>query len=69
MWMANDGNYREMRYFTPWTRRGETDEHELPRMVEEITKQRLVPFGDAVVATKDSVIGVELCEELFTPNR
>ncbi|CAD6588874.1 MAG: glutamine-dependent NAD(+) synthetase [Tremellales sp. Tagirdzhanova-0007] len=27
----------------------------------------LVPFGDAVVATEDTVIGVELCEELFTP--
>lgn len=26
-----------------------------------------VPFGDAVVATEDTVIGVELCEELFTP--
>lgn len=27
----------------------------------------MVPFGDAVVATEDTVIGVELCEELFTP--
>ena len=29
--------------------------------------QTTVPFGDAVVATEDTVIGVELCEELFTP--
>ena len=30
-------------------------------------RQTLVPFGDAVVSTDDTVIGVELCEELFTP--
>lgn len=68
MWMANDGNYRELRYFTPWTRRGEFDDFVLPRMVSDVTGQRTVPFGDAVVATRDTVIGVELCEELFTPN-
>lgn len=68
MWMANDGNYRELRYFTPWTRRGQTDDHVLPRMVQQLSGQETVPFGDAVVATTDSVIGVELCEELFTPN-
>ena len=28
-----------------------------------------VPFGDAVVSTQDTCIGVELCEELFTPAR
>jgi len=26
-----------------------------------------VPFGDAVIETNDSAVGVELCEELFTP--
>lgn len=29
--------------------------------------QSTVPFGDAVVATLDTCIGVEMCEELFTP--
>lgn len=28
-----------------------------------------VPFGDCVVSTQDTCIGVELCEELFTPAR
>jgi NAD+ synthase (glutamine-hydrolysing) len=28
-----------------------------------------VPFGDCVVSTVDTCIGVELCEELFTPER
>lgn len=67
MWLANDGNYRELRYFTPWTRPRETDEFYLPRTIKEITGQVTVPFGDAVIATHDTCIGVELCEELFTP--
>jgi NAD+ synthase (glutamine-hydrolysing) len=69
LWMANDGNYRELRYFTPWARRGEFDNFSLPRMVWELNGQVSVPFGDAVVATRDTVVGVELCEELFTPDR
>lgn len=68
MWLANDGNYRELRYFSPWTRRGQWDEFSLPRMVREVSGQEFVPFGDAVISTKDTVIGIELCEELFTPN-
>ncbi|CBQ73960.1 probable QNS1-Glutamine-dependent NAD Synthetase [Sporisorium reilianum SRZ2] len=68
MWLANDGNYREMRYFTPWTRTNHTDTFTLPRIVSAITGQHEVPFGDAVVKTRDTVLGVELCEELFTPN-
>ena len=28
-----------------------------------------VPFGDAVISTLDTCIGVELCEELFAPAR
>lgn len=68
MWLANDGNYREMRYFTPWTRTNHTDSFTLPRIAATVTGQDEVPFGDAVVKTRDTVLGVELCEELFTPN-
>ncbi|ORX33566.1 hypothetical protein BD324DRAFT_639339 [Kockovaella imperatae] len=67
MWMANDGNYRELRFFTPWSKHRQVEQHPLPAMVRAITGQTTVPFGDAVVATEDTVIGVELCEELFTP--
>ncbi|KAL5633160.1 hypothetical protein ACGC1H_003600 [Rhizoctonia solani] len=67
MWLANDGNYRELRYFTPWQKHRQTEEHYLPRMIQAITGQVKVPFGDAVVSTMDTCIGVELCEELFTP--
>lgn len=31
--------------------------------------QLKVPFGDAVISTIDTCVGVELCEELFTPAR
>lgn len=67
MWLANDGNYREMRYFTAWAKHRQTEEHYLPRIVQQVTGQIKVPFGDAVVSTVDTCIGVELCEELFTP--
>ncbi|CAE6350078.1 unnamed protein product [Rhizoctonia solani] len=69
MWLANDGNYRELRYFTPWQKHRQTEEHYLPRMIGAITGQVKVPFGDAVISTMDTCIGVELCEELFTPAR
>ncbi|OBZ66727.1 Glutamine-dependent NAD(+) synthetase [Grifola frondosa] len=69
MWMANDGNYREMRWFTPWMKHRQVEEHFLPRIVHAVNGQTKVPFGDAVISTIDTCIGVELCEELFTPSR
>jgi len=84
MWLANDGNYRELRYFTPWMKHRQWEEHYLPRIVQAVTKQVAhyhsiisvvqflqvkVPFGDAIISTLDTCIGVELCEELFTPAR
>jgi len=36
--------------------------------VGNITGQRTVPFGDAVISTRDTCLGLETCEELFTPN-
>ncbi|KDQ51052.1 hypothetical protein JAAARDRAFT_41517 [Jaapia argillacea MUCL 33604] len=68
MWLANDGNYRELRYFTPWAKHRQWEDHYLPRMIQEVTQQIKVPFGDAIVSTQDTCIGVELCEELFTPS-
>ncbi|EIM86628.1 glutamine-dependent NAD synthetase with GAT domain-containing protein [Stereum hirsutum FP-91666 SS1] len=67
MWMANDGNYRELRYFTPWQKHRQWEDHFLPRIIQAVTNQVKVPFGDCVVSTQDTCIGVELCEELFTP--
>jgi NAD+ synthase (glutamine-hydrolysing) len=45
MWLANDGNYRELRYFTPWQKHRQTEEHYLPRMIGAITGQVIVCFS------------------------
>ncbi|KAJ1882829.1 glutamine-dependent NAD(+) synthetase [Coemansia sp. RSA 1722] len=67
MYLANDGNYRETRWFSPWTKKGKMEEFVLPPLVAQATGQRTAPFGDALIGTLDSCIGIELCEELFTP--
>ncbi|CAG8545020.1 15878_t:CDS:2 [Acaulospora colombiana] len=68
MFLANDGNYRELRYFNPWLPSQYVEEYHLPRIIRDITGQTTVPIGDAVISTIDTCVGVELCEELFTPN-
>ena len=65
--LANDGNYHEMRYFTGWTQQGHVEKYRLESIVEQITKQETVPFGDGIISTKDTCFGCEICEELFTP--
>lgn len=39
MTMCDDGNYRETRWFTAWTRAQETEDFVLPRMITELTGQ------------------------------
>ncbi|GMM31068.1 glutamine-dependent NAD(+) synthetase [Martiniozyma asiatica (nom. inval.)] len=65
--LANDGNYREMRWFTPWLKAQYVENFRLPMIIQKITGQKSVRFGDAVINTQDTVIGAETCEELFTP--
>ncbi len=38
----------------------------LPKIITDITGQRTVPFGDAVISTNDTSFGTEMCEEMFT---
>ena len=70
--LAQEGNYREMRWFTPWQRsNGKKDEpcieeYYLEEIVGKITGQDKVAFGEGVISTKDSCVGAETCEELFT---
>ncbi|KAH9641931.1 hypothetical protein HF086_011681 [Spodoptera exigua] len=54
MLLCEDGNYRESRWFSPWTKERQTEEYYLPRMISAITNQSTVPIGDAVIATKDT---------------
>ena len=64
--LANDGNFREMRYFTAWDKRRDWVNFDLPPLIKEAAKQDSpVPFGDVVTQSSDTVIGVECCEELF----
>lgn len=65
--MCDDGNYRETRWFTAWKKVRQIEDHYLPRMISSITGQTTVPFGDAVIATRDTCIGYEICEELWNP--
>ena len=63
---ANDGNYRELRWFTPWFKQKVVEDHTLPSLVQNVTGQLTVPFGDAIICTKDTKVGIEICEELWT---
>lgn len=68
MALADDGNYRESRWFTAWQQPRTVTSHHLPRAVEAVTGQATVHFGDGVLALRDTVVGCEICEELFSPN-
>ncbi len=63
--LADDGNYREPRWFAAWQHPRTIEDHALPRLIREITGQESVPFGDAAIATRDTVLASETCEELF----
>jgi len=66
MIMADDGNYRERRFFTAW----KSDciaSFELPPALRKITGDHYVPFGFAMLTLDDTKVGIELCEELWAP--
>lgn len=65
MYMADEGNYRESRWFNCWSRPGHTEPHPLPSFMHDI--QREAPFGDAVLDFDDTSVAAEICEELFAP--
>lgn len=67
LYLANDGNYREMRYFIPWNRPQHVEEYYLPRIIQNIQGSMKVPIGDMVLSTPDTCIGIETCEELWSP--
>ena len=67
MVLAGDGNYREHRWFVAWERGWTTEPYTLPREIAELTGQRHVPIGIAAIATLDTLLASETCEELFVP--
>ncbi|DAZ96864.1 TPA: hypothetical protein N0F65_008825 [Lagenidium giganteum] len=68
--LADDGNYREKRWFTTWKPTPERmiEDHVLPPLIQKITGQVHVPFGCAAISTRDTMCSSETCEELFTPD-
>jgi len=65
--LANDGNYREPRYFSTWARRKTVDTFQLPKEIRDVTEQKTCPIGDAYMQFSDATLASETCEELFTP--
>lgn len=57
--MCDEDNYRESRWFTGWRKLRQTEEYHLPRMIANVTGQSVVPFGDAVISTRDTCIGLK----------
>ncbi|XAR55171.1 NAD(+) synthase (glutamine-hydrolyzing) [Bertholletia excelsa] len=66
MWLANDGNYRELRWFTAWKHK-ELVDFNLPSEIAESLSQQTVPFGYGYVKFLDTAVAAEVCEELFCP--
>eukprot|EP00756_Hemistasia_phaeocysticola_P006332 Hpha_TRINITY_DN13778_c0_g1::TRINITY_DN13778_c0_g1_i5::g.142281::m.142281/K01950/E6.3.5.1, NADSYN1, QNS1, nadE; NAD+ synthase (glutamine-hydrolysing) len=69
IYLANDGNYRETRFFGQWDHANpyRVTPFYLPSVIAQVTGQAKVPFGVAAVAARDTVVATETCEELFTP--
>ncbi|EME30431.1 NAD+ synthase (glutamine-hydrolyzing) isoform 1 [Galdieria sulphuraria] len=66
LFLADDGNYRESRWFRAWKRRSVLEQYKLPEVIVNITGQTTCPFGEAVIEVEDTSLAVETCEELFT---
>ncbi|PNP50877.1 hypothetical protein THARTR1_08498 [Trichoderma harzianum] len=67
IYLANDGNFRENRFFTPWDRPRYVEKYNLPPQIQEHQGVRQVPIGDIILSLNDTTLAAETCEELFTP--
>lgn len=66
--LSDDNNYRESRWFTPWTSGSEVVQYYLPELIAEQTGQKTVPFGNLILRSTDGfLIASECCEELWAP--
>ncbi|KAJ0977061.1 hypothetical protein J5N97_012535 [Dioscorea zingiberensis] len=66
MCLANDGNYRELRWFSAWMHKDRLLDFQLPADVSEAISQSSAPFGYGYIQFLDAVVAAEICEELFT---
>ena len=68
--LADNGNYRESRYFTAYQDRtdGHQEQFQLPDFWVHKFDQKFAPFGLGFLQCADgTTIGCESCEELWTP--
>ena len=63
MILADDGNYREARFFNPWTKKGLYD---FP--LKDFGSQKSAPIGFGIINMNGIKIAGEVCEELWEPN-
>jgi NAD+ synthase (glutamine-hydrolysing) len=68
MWLAEDGNYREGRWFAAWGKGYVVEDHILPERIRELTQRPKCPFGVGALQFIDTMYASETCEELFTAN-
>mmetsp|Transcript_39470 Transcript_39470/g.97086 ORF Transcript_39470/g.97086 Transcript_39470/m.97086 type:complete len:719 (+) Transcript_39470:93-2249(+) len=69
LFLANDGNYRETRWFTRWQYGFVLKECQLPvEFQAEAGGQSSAPIGPGMLQLRDTIVAPETCEELFTPN-
>jgi NAD+ synthase (glutamine-hydrolysing) len=66
MYMANDGNHRELRYFQPFQPH-QMETYRLPQKFHKLQGAQTCPIGDGTVSTQDTMLGFETCEEMWTP--
>ncbi|KAG0453761.1 hypothetical protein HPP92_025065 [Vanilla planifolia] len=66
MILANDGNYRELRWFSAWKREDNLVEFLVPTDVSDAISQKSAPFGFGYIQFQDVAVAAETCEELFT---
>lgn len=67
--MADNGNYREGRYFTPYSPSRKNEVLLLPLDFKDKFGQSTAPFGlHHIISCEGVTLGCESCEELWTPN-
>jgi NAD+ synthetase len=64
--LADDGNYRESRWFTPWTKNELEDFYfDDNNDTHYPEKKGPIPFGVGIINCNGILIGAEICEELW----
>ena len=68
MALADDGNYRENRWFTAWNKEFVLENFDLPLVVQNVNGQKNCKIGLGIIQANDCSYAVEMCEELWVPH-